>query len=159
MKNKIIFFLLLSLFSVSSPCQEKMKDKGNINLHVGSMLLYNTYSVGYESFNLIPNLEKHSIKSVVRFGGWNANVLNKNVGALSSFGLVYLFGKGSHKLEHSSEFVTHFDKGLKGQKITYVGGLYRLFLGYRFQPVDKKIILRFGLGWREVFQFGLGYRF
>ena len=159
MKNKIILSLFLSLLLGSAISQEKIKDKGNINIHFGTVLLYNTYSIGYELFDLMPNSERHSIKPVVRIGGWSASVSDKNSGVLSTVGFSYLFGKGNHLLEHSSEFVAHFDKGLKGQILTFIGGLYRPFLGYRFQPLDKKIIIRFGVGWKEVFQFDLGYRF
>lgn len=56
------------------------------------------------------------------------------------------------------DVVFHFDKGLKGQSITYFGALYRPFLGYRWQNPDRKIMAKIGVGWYEVVQFGIGFK-
>ena len=160
MKTSILTILFISiLFSENLSAQSENTDKGNINLHFGTLVVYNTYSIGYESFDLIKNHEKHQLRSVVRIGGWNSSFSNKNTGMISSFGMSYLFGKGNHFIEHSSEIVFHFDKGLKDQSIVHIGSLYRPYLGYRYQPSNKKIIARIGIGWKEVIQIGIGYRF
>ena len=155
--TRLIVFVI-TLFCFNSTAQDEKKDHGNVNLHFGTLMVYSTFSIGYESFDFLSNSESHSIHGNIRVGGWNASISNKNSGVQSSLGISYLYGKKNHKLEFNSEFVAHFDKGLKGQAITYIASLYRPFLGYRYQPLDKKIILRFGIGWKEVVQFGVGFR-
>lgn len=151
--------LILVLFSKNIYAQSESSDKGNLNIHFGTLVVYNTYSIGYESFDLIKKIEKHQFRPVIRIGGWNSSFINKNSGILSSFGVSYLFGKRNHYFEHSSEVISHFDKGLKGQPIVYIASLYRLYFGYRYQPNNKKIIVKIGIGWKEFIQVGLGYRF
>ena len=157
MKASTLLILLFLLPGVLN-AQEEVKDKGNINVHFGTIIVYNTYSIGYESFNLLNNSDQHQLRPVIRMGGWGSSFTSKNKGAQSSLGVTYLFGKGDHLLEHCSEIVFHYDRGLKGQSIVYIGSMYRPYLGYRYQPRNKKIIAKIGLGWKEVIQFGFGYR-
>jgi hypothetical protein len=160
MKNSILTLLFfLIVFSSVISAQSASKDKGNLHFHFGIIMVYNTFSIGYESSNLIKNSERHQLRALLRAGVWNSSFANKNTGVHSSLGISYLFGKKNHYLEHSSELVTHFDRGLKGQTIVYIGALYRPYLGYRYQPSDKRIIAKIGVGWREVIQIGIGYRF
>nr|WP_299207055.1 hypothetical protein [uncultured Brumimicrobium sp.] len=159
MKASITILLFLSIaFSKNSYSQSTSPDQGNLHFHFGSIMVYNTFSVGYESFNLLKNSKRHQFRPLLRAGMWNSSFSNKNTGVHSSIGIAYLFGKKNHFIEHSSEFVTHFDKGLKGQTIVYIGALYRPYLGYRYQPSGKRIIAKIGLGWREVIQVGIGLR-
>jgi len=155
MKALLLIFFLVGTHQFSSA---QSNDKGNIHLHFGAVVVYSTYSVGYESFDLLKNSTKHQIRPFVRIGGWNASIFNKNNGSLGTIGASYLFGRKNHFLEHSSAFVAHFDRGLKGKPITFIGGLYRPYLGYRYQPSEKKVIFKIGTGWREVVQVGFGYR-
>jgi hypothetical protein len=156
---KKIFILLLVSIPHFILGQNSNPDRGNINFHFGSIIAYKTYSIGYESFDLLKNTNHHQLRAIIRFGGWKSTFMNTNTGSQQSIGLSYLYGKTNHFLEFSSELVNHFDRGLKGQSIVYIGSMYRPFLGYRYQPVDKKIVARLGVGWKEVFQIGLGYRF
>ncbi len=155
---RIVFIItLFVIFSIRVFSQTGSKDKGNVNFHFGTIIVYTTYSIGYESFDLIKKIEKHQLRPTVRGGVWKSTFMNKNIGTQSSLGLTYLFGKGKHFFEHSSEIISHYDKGLKGQRIVYIGSLYRPYLGYRFQPPNKKVIIKVGVGWREVIQIGFGY--
>ncbi len=148
----LTFFLIQSSFT-----QESRRDKGNVNIHLGTILIYSTYSLGYEGFDLLKN-EKHSIRPAIGIGGWNANVFERNTGVQSNIGFTYSLGKKSHLLDVGSAVVFHFDKSLKGNGLTFIAATYRPYLGYRFQPVDKKLILKIGFGWREVLQVGVGWR-
>ena len=158
MKISTLIIIICLLLSGILKAQVKGKDRGNINFHFGTVVVYNTYSIGFESCDLIKNKERHQIRPLVRFGGWNSSFASKNIGTQSSIGLSYLFGNGNHFFEQSSEIVSHFDRGLKGQTIVFVGTQYRLYLGYRYQPLDKRIIVKIGFGWKELIQFGFGYR-
>lgn len=137
---------------------ESKPDKGNVNFHTGTMLLYSTVSIGYEALDLAKKSERHSIRPLFRIGIWNARVATNNVGAQCAIGFSYVLGSKSHHLEHSSEFVSHFDKGLKGQPFTYIASTYRPFVGYRYDSQKKPLILRIGIGWKEVLQIGVGYK-
>lgn len=158
MKN-IILAIVFILFGASIYAQSEFKDKGNVNLHFGTLIVYNTYSIGYEGRDLIKNIKKHQLRPVIRFGKWDSSFANKNTGIQSALGLSYLLGKEKYFFEHSSELVFHFDKGLKEQTGVYIGSLNRLYFGYRYQPLNKKFIVKIGIGWKELFQFGFGYRF
>lgn len=160
MKASLIILLFLSIvFSKNSSAQSIVTDKGNIHFHFGTIMVYSTFSIGYESFNLIKNSKRHQLRPLLRAGVWNSSFTSKNTGMQSSLGFSYLLGKKNHFFEHSSELVTHFDKGLKGQTIVYIGSLYRPYFGYRYQPIDKRIIAKIGVGWKEVIQIGIGFRF
>jgi hypothetical protein len=156
MKNKIFILVLFLIFGSFSFSQT---NRGNINVHYGTVLIYKTYSIGYESFDFFTKSQKHHLSGLVRFGGWSASTSIKNSGLQTAFGISYLYGKGNHYFEHSSEMVFHFDKSLKDSGLNYIASLYRPFLGYRYQPLEKKFIFRIGVGWKEVFQMGFGYRF
>ena len=156
--SSLITTFIFILFSGILNAQSEVKDKGNINIHFGTLVVYNTYSIAYESFDLIKNIERHQLRPIIRVGRWSSSFASKNIGTQSSLGLSYLYGKGNHFFEHSSEIVNHFDKGLKGQPIVYIGSLYRPYLGYRYQPLDKRIIVKIGFGWKELVQVGFGYR-
>lgn len=145
-------FVLLSLVAVA-----QVQDRGNINMHIGTLAIYNTLSIGYEFRGFIKNVEKHQLKPVIRGGIWSASLINKNKGLQNSIGLTYLFGK-NHFLEFTSEYVIHYDKGLKGQNVVYIGSLYRPFLGYRYQKEGKNLMAKIGVGWKELVQIGIGYR-
>lgn len=138
--------------------QQEQKDKGSLNIHLGTNIIYNTYSIGYESSDLVQKVEKHQIRPNIKVGGWQSSLTQKNTGIIASMGFSYLYGEGNHLFEHSSELITHFDKGLKGQSLIYIGTLYRPYFGYRYQPLNQKIILKFGFGWKEIIQIGLGFR-
>jgi len=155
MKSVLIALLLFGAqFSTA-----QSSDRGNVHVHFGTVFVYSTYSVGYESFDLLKNTNKHQLRPFLRVGGWSASIINVNKGSIGTAGMSYLFGGENHFLELSSAFVAHFDRGLKDQAITFIGGLYRPYLGYRYQPSGKKMIFKIGAGWREVVQVGFGYRF
>ncbi|MBA2613063.1 MAG: hypothetical protein H0U95_13925 [Bacteroidetes bacterium] len=135
---------------------EQRPDKGNVNFSTGTVLLYSTVSIGYESPDLLKKSVKHSLRPLVKFGVWNARVATNNVGSQCSIGLSYVIGSTSHHFEHSSEFVSHFDKGLKGQPIVYIASLYRPFVGYRYDSQNNTFIFKIGVGWKEVLQMGIG---
>ncbi len=151
------FFVLITCFTYSQ------KNRGNINVLYGTIIAYKTYSIGYESLDLfntsIIHSDKHHLSALVRFGGWNSTVSIENSGIQSAFGLSYLYGEGNHYFEHSSELVFHFDHSLKGEGYNYIASLYRPFIGYRYQPLEKKYLFRIGIGWKEALQIGFGYRF
>lgn len=155
MKMSKITPTIISLFFCTTLFSQ-MKERGNVNLHFGSLAVYSTYSVGYESPYLLSK-DKHHLTMNMRLGGWSASVLNKNNGSLTSVGGTYLFGN-KHCLEFSSDLVFHFDKGLKGQPLTYIGTTYRPFLGYRWQNPENRFLARFGVGWYEIIQFGIGFK-
>ncbi|MFT5820511.1 MAG: hypothetical protein ACI8ZM_001754 [Crocinitomix sp.] len=159
MKLTTLTTLFIFIFSSGSIAQSNDNDKGNVNIHFGTLMVYSTYSIGYESFGLLKNIGKHQVRPVIRIGGWQSSYAEQNKGVQSSLGITYLFGGKSHFIEHSSEIVTHFDKGLKGQSIVFIGAMYRPYLGYRYQPLDKKIIAKIGVGWKELIQIGFGLRF
>ena len=157
MRNFIFYTLFVSLNLL---CGKSVfsQERGNLNLHYGTLAVYNTYAIGYELFDLLKNSERHHISPLIRIGGWNSSISEKNRGFQSSFGFSYLLGKKNHHLELTNEIVAHFDKGLKGQDIVYIGSLYRPFLGYRYQSVSNKFIGRFGFGWKELLQIGIGFK-
>lgn len=134
------------------------RDKGIATFHIGSLIVYNTYSIGYETFDLLRNQVKHQLRPSVRLGAWSSTFAEKNTGIQNAVGLTYLYGNGNHLLELGSEIVFHYDQGLKGQALVYIGALYRPFVGYRYQPVDKNIVIKGGLGWKELIQVGLGVK-
>lgn len=148
-------FILLNLFYSKSILSQ---ERGNLNLHFGSVAVYNTYSIGYELFDLLKKSETHQISPLIRFGGWNSSISEKNRGFQSSLGVSYLLGKKNHHLEFTNELVAHFDEGLKGQNIVYISSLYRPFLGYRYQSEKNKFIGRIGVGWKELLQLGVGVK-
>lgn len=150
----IIAFLLINDLCKNGYTQSP--DRGSITLHAGSLFYYNTYSLGYESPALWSK-NQHQVRINGRVGGWSAFIIQKNKGILTSIGGTYLLGT-KHCLEISSEVVFHFDKSLKGQSVSYIGALYRPFLGYRWQNPDRKIATRIGVGWYEIIQFGIGFR-
>ena len=151
----ILFNLLISISFTTCVFGQ---DKGNINIHYGTIIVYQTYSLGYETFDLLKNSEKHQLRPLIRFGGWKANLTEPNNGLQASIGLSYLLGSSNHHLEFTNEMVTHFDKSLKGQGLVYISSLYRPFLGYRYQSENSKFIGRVGFGWKEILQLGLGFR-
>lgn len=152
--SKVIPTIISLCFSTSLFSQ--ITERGNVNLHFGSLAIYSSYSIGYESPALLSK-DKHHITMNARWGAWSASILNRNNGSLTSVGGTYLFGN-KHCFEFSSDLVFHFDKGLKGQPITYIGTIYRPFLGYRWQNPENRFLVRFGFGWYEIFQVGIGYR-
>jgi len=158
-KNHIIF----AFFVLFEFCSFSQKNRGNINVLYGTIIAYKTYSIGYESLDLfntsIIHSDKHHLSALVRFGGWNSTVSIENSGIQTAFGVSYLYGKNNHYFEHSSEVVIHFDQSLKGNGLNFIGTLYRPFIGYRFQPLEKKFLFRIGIGWKEALQIGFGYRF
>lgn len=160
--RKMRFYLLFVLTAVitreSTAQSDPKPDRGNVNFHTGTILIYSTVSLGYEAFDLLKKSQRHSLRPLLRAGIWNANVFNRNTGVQCAAGFSYILGSGRHHFEHSSEFVSHFDRGLKGQAITYIAGTYRPFAGYRFDSKDQSFIFRIGIGWKEVVQLGLGYR-
>ena len=156
MTNKFLLFNFLILISTMNYAQTL--DKGNFNIHYGTLLVYQTYSIGYEGFDLLRNGARHSVRPVLRIGSWSAALVGKNLGMQTAIGASYLLGKGSHKFEHSSELVLHFDKSLRSQSLSYIASLYRPFIGYRYEPAHIRFIARVGMGWKEVLQIGIGYR-
>lgn len=159
-KIKFLFIILLvvtritDIFAQSNP----KPDRGNINLHTGTLLLYSTVSIGYESLDLAKKSARHSLRPLLRIGVWNARIASNNVGVQCAVGFSYVLGSKSHHFEHSSEFVSHFDKGLQGQQIVYIASLYRPFVGYRYDSQSKPFIFRIGIGWKEALQIGIGYK-
>ena len=154
MKKKYLLLILTLNMTLLSFAQ----DRGNINLHFGTIIVYQTYSLGYETPNLLKNSEKHQLSPLIRIGGWKSSISEKNTGFQSALGFSYLFGANNHHLEFSNEIVTHFDKGLKGQSTVYIASLYRPFLGYRYQSKNNKFIGRIGFGWKELLQIGIGFK-
>jgi|GEM_PF-4493379 len=155
-------FLILcsSLLLLCSPVwgqSDGQFKKGSLTLHLGTLAIYNTFSVGYESPDLLEKVAKHGLVARMGLGGWQASLFRANTGFQSHLEVGYLRGSGKHHLELASGFVLHFDKGLKGQIITYIGTLYRPFVGYRYQDPEKRFSFRMGTGWREVLQLGLNY--
>ena len=153
---RVRIILLIGVSALLLKYTAQTEGRHNINLHLGSLAVYNTFSIGYEYHDLMNAIDKHQLKPVIRGGGWGASIINKNKGVQTSLGLSYLYGR-KHMLEFASEYVVHFDKGLKGQSITYIAATYRPFLGYRYEG-EKKMIFRIGAGWKEVVQFGVGYK-
>jgi hypothetical protein len=129
--SKIIFVISVLLFCKSKLVAQRdtILDKGNINVHFGTIVVYNTFSIGYEFPDLLKKSLKHTIRPLIRLGVWNSNLVHFNRGTQGTIGFTYVFGRTKHHFEHSSEFVMHFDKGLKGQTIVYIGSLYRPFIG------------------------------
>ena len=162
MNTKIRLYFILVLISFAHfnfiAQSEAKPDKGNVNVHTSTVLLYSTISIGYESFDLLKKNERHSIRPLIRIGLWNARLATNNVGVQCAIGFSYVFGLKSHHFEHSSEFVPHFDKGLKGQPIVYIASMYRPFVGYRYESPSKPFIFRIGVGWKEVLQIGFAYK-
>ncbi len=155
----LVFTILASINPINSIAQSEPKtDKGNINLHTSTVLLYSTMSIGYESIDLAKRSARHSIRPLIRIGVWNARLSVNNVGVQSAIGFSYVLGSKNHHFEHSSEFVSHFDKGLKGQSMLFIAGTYRPFIGYRYDSQNKRFIFRIGVGWKEALQVGLGYK-
>jgi len=157
-----IFFVIFALFFCKSNLVAQLNtssDKGNINMHFGTIAVYNTFSIGYELPDILKKSQKHTIRALIRLGIWNANLVHYNNGTQGAVGFSYIFGSKKHHFEHSSEFVMHFDKGLKGQPIVYIGSLYRPFIGYRFEAENSPLIFRIGIGWKEALQIGFGYKF
>ncbi|MEO9531365.1 MAG: hypothetical protein ABJG68_13765 [Crocinitomicaceae bacterium] len=152
---KCIAFVAFLLVFESAMTQEK--EKGNVNIHVGTMLFYNTISLGYESFDFTKNLQKLQVRGNVKTGLWSASILDANLGFQSAAGISFLYGN-NHKIEFSNDIVFHFDKSIKHNGMTYIATTYRPFIGYRFQNPEKKLILKLGVGWREVFQCGIGFK-
>ncbi len=153
------FFKYITLVLALSVFQNLLgqeNDKGNVNIHVGTMLFYNTYSLGYESFDFTKNLQKLQIRGNVKTGIWSASVVNSNRGFQSAIGVSLAYGN-FHKLEFSNDLVLHFDKSLNQKGVSYIATTYRPFIGYRFQNPEKKLIFRLGIGWREVIQCGIGF--
>lgn len=155
---RITILLFNVCFFLSCSGSVFAQDKGNVNVHFGTIIVYQTYSLGYETVDLLRDSKKHQLRPLVRFGGWGANFTERNNGFQTSIGLSYLFGSSSHHLEFANEIVNHFDKSLKGDGFVYISSLYRPFLGYRYQSTNNRIIARVGLGWKEIFQLGFGVR-
>lgn len=135
------------------------QDHGNVNIHFGSIAVYSTYSLGYESPDLLKFTDKHQVRPVIRFGGWSSSYAEQNRGFQNSLGISYLFGASNHHLEVTNELVNHFDRGLKGQSVVFISSTYRGFIGYRYQSTNNGFLFRIGSGWREVVQLGVGYSF
>lgn len=152
--NLIKLTLIFSLLANVANSQESAK--GNVNAHFGTLGVYSAYSLGYETPTLL-KFDKHKFRINARFGGWSSSFTEKNNGSLASIGGTYLFGN-KHHLEFSSDAVFHFDRGLKGQTITYIAAWYRPFLGYRYESETSRFMGRIGVGWKEVFQVGIGYK-
>lgn len=154
---KSILFLITLLFGQIGFTQQLKKDKGNINLHLGAILYYTTYSIGYESLDFLHH-EKHSLRANLAAGTWTTSFLGKNIGFQTNIGLNYSLGKKHHLLDIGSALVFHFDKSLKNEGLSYIATTYRPFIGYRYQPLEKRIILKIGFGWKELLQLGFGIR-
>lgn len=150
--------ILLSFVAINmcTTIFSQISEKGNVNLHIGTIIYYNTFSLGYESKSLLKS-NRHQLRTNVRLGMWTSSIFDKNKGSLTSLGGTYLFGN-KHYIEFSSEVVFHFDRGLKGQTLSYIGTTYRPFLGYRWENPERKILTRIGFGWYEVVQIGIGYK-
>lgn len=156
---RLFIFLIFVLFSSSTiSAQNDAIDRGNINLHFGSIVVYNTFSIGYESPDILKKYNHHQIRLLSKIGRWNTTLLNKNAGLNGTLGFSYLIGKKNHYFEHNSEVVFHFDEGLKDQGLVHVASTYRIFLGYRYMPKNKRLFFKIGAGWYELFQIGFGYR-
>ncbi len=155
---KLFFISLLLLSGQLCTAQDKPVDFGNVNIHIGTIAVYSTYSIGYESFDLLPATPKHALRLNGGLGFWSASLFNKNTGFQTNISAIYGFGQKKHLLDLGFGAVFHSDKSLKGEGLSYIGTLYRPYIGYRFQPHDKRIILKIGSGWREVIQLGLGWR-
>jgi len=162
MKRNLTITIVICLFCVfntwNSFAQDAKKDLGYIDFHVGTLIVYNTYTIGYKGPSLIKSGTKHQLRPIISFGGWKSTFFENNRGSLASLGLTYWYGKEKHFFEFSSELVFHFDKGLKGQSLVSTGVLYRPFIGYRYAPSSKRLTAKVGVGWYELFQFGLGFK-
>lgn len=149
--------LLVSILFLIQNITAQERDNGNVNLHIGSMFFYNTVSVGFESLDFTKKLEKIQLRGSVKAGLWSASIVNANSGFQSAAGISCLYGN-THKIEFSNDVVFHFDRSLKGDGLTYIAATYRPFIGYRFQNPEKRLILKLGVGWREVIQCGIGFK-
>ena len=153
----IKLILLVSILFLIQNVTAQERDNGIVNLHFGSMFFYNTVSLGYESFDFTKKLEKIQFRGSVKTGLWSASIVDANSGFQSAAGISFLYGN-THKIEFSNDIVLHFDRSLKGNGLTYIATTYRPFLGYRFQNPEKRLMLKLGVGWREVIQCGLGFK-
>ena len=153
----IKYICLISTLFVFQNVLGQEDEKGNVNIHVGTMLFYNTFSFGYESVDLTKKLKKLQTRGSIKTGFWTASIINANSGFQSAVGTSFAYGN-IHKIEFSNDLVFHFDKSLKHNGLTYITATYRPFLGYRFQNPEKKLIFRLGIGWREIVQCGIGFK-
>ncbi|MFK8038792.1 MAG: hypothetical protein AB8B74_10915 [Crocinitomicaceae bacterium] len=155
MRQLFILYMIIIGSPLSLFCQ---KDKGAIFGQFNTVLIYSNYTINYETKSLFSTSEKHNLMLTAGIGGWSTSAFNKNSGVVVNYGINYLFGSNSHLLEVDLNYQNHFDKGLKGQLIVFIGSTFRPFLGYRYQPKEGKVFFKIGTGWREVLQMGLGFR-
>jgi len=164
MQTYKIITLLILLFCAALPSFSQADsltrdvDKGNINLQLGTVGVYSSYSIGYEFKDLFPKSEKHALRPQIGIGAWTAVFITANNGLQNYFSVSYLYGKGNHLFEHNSALVMIYDEDLTTDKMRLSTFVYRGFLGYRYQPKEKHIILKVGVGFYEVLQVGIGWR-
>lgn len=152
-------FLLLSLLVFNLVLgQPYLNNYGSLFVKGGTAGFYSSLSIGYESPNVLVKSQKHSFLLYGGLGFWNANLVNKNNGLLTQIGGSYLYGENNHHLEASGGITVHFDKSLKKNTYRYIATYPNLFIGYRYQHLQKKWWLKVGGGLLEFFQVGIGTR-
>ena len=154
----ISIFLFLSLIPAVTNGQDP-HDFGSLHLNYGTIFVYSTKLLTYESPDILKNNEILGINFNGGGGLWKASYSESSKGTMLNIGMSLTVGKGSHYLEHNSALNFHYGASLKGDYSLYIGTLYRAYLGYRFQPKEKHIILKIGSGWKEIIQIGIGWRF
>ncbi|NOQ73504.1 MAG: hypothetical protein GQ574_15975 [Crocinitomix sp.] len=165
--QRFIILLFSILFATYSNAQDQSdSDKtnhsqrfGSIQLNAGTLHVYRTLSIGYESPTLLQLGDKHQFRLAVNGGLWHARLYNSTVGTQFNSNVTYLFGGKPHKLEIGVGITSHFAKGLKGQTLAYIASLPNTFLGYRYEKSNGRLFFKGGLGWYEAVQVGLGFRF
>jgi hypothetical protein len=156
--KKSLFIFAYFIFQLISFGQ-KFPQFGSIHLNYGSVFVYSTKQLVYESPDLYKKNNLFAVQFIAGGGLWKASYTQESKGSLLTFGTSILLGKQSHFLEHNSSLNFHYGQSLKGNHAVFIGTLYRPYLGYRFQPKDKHLILKIGSGWKEIIQLGVGWRF
>jgi len=157
MRVPLLFFLI---FAIHSPfCYSQTSNKGLIYIQAGTLFVYSTSSLGYECPDFFKSIDVHSLSAFAGIGVWRSTFTSKTQGMQFNLGGSYLLGNKSHKLEIAYSYMFHFHNSLKSKKTNYVTGLSRPYIGYRFAPNNRKIIVKIGTGWKEIVQLGFGYRF
>lgn len=160
MKLNLIILLSVLLGTTSIHAEEEpTSGNGAIYAHVGTIHVYRTINLGYESPTLYQFGGRHQFRLLGDIGFWHARLFNVNWGVKSSIGMVYLFGAKASKLEINGGASFHFDEGLKGQLLGYMGTLPKIFLGYRYEKPEGRFFFKAGIGWHEAVQLGCGLRF
>jgi hypothetical protein len=134
-------------------------DVGTLGLHGGSILLFNSASVIYESPDLFKKSEAQDLRVSLGYGIWYFEFLSRARGALGYGGLELILGPNEHHLEIDlgvmmRSFDESFSDNTEGQTVF----LPRSFIGYRYESADSPVYLKAGIGFVELLQFGFGVR-